>query len=138
MGITIDEAIAHAREVEKQNRYKAKTYDDDFLNRFLTSKEKCEQCAQENEQLADWLEELKILKNKNEHYLEVDELDGYGYSCTNKTCVERIRNKAIDDLVFQSKKVRASGLITNWGKPFGIEFDKLDEIAEQLKAGDVE
>ena len=44
-------------------------------------------------------------------------------------------NKAIDDLVLQCKKVHARGLITNWGKPFGIEFDKLDEIAQQLKEG---
>lgn len=48
---------------------------------------------------------------------------------------QEIRNKAIDDMVLQCKKVRARGLITNWGKPFGIEFDKLDEIAQQLKEG---
>ena len=49
--------------------------------------------------------------------------------------MQRARNKAIDDLVIQCKKVHARGLITNWGKPFGIEFDKLDEIAQQLKEG---
>ena len=42
------------------------------------------------------VEEFKALKEKNEHYSETNELDGYGYGCTNKTCVERIRNKAID------------------------------------------
>lgn len=45
------------------------------------------------------IEEFKDLKEKNnEHYSDTDELDGYGYTCTNKTCVERIRNKAIDEL----------------------------------------
>lgn len=44
------------------------------------------------------IEEFKALKEKNnEHYSDTDELDGYGYTCTNKTCVERIRNKAIDE-----------------------------------------
>lgn len=40
--MTIDEAIAHAREV--------------------ATNESCEKCAEEHEQLAKWLEELKIFQ----------------------------------------------------------------------------
>lgn len=76
-------------------------------------------------QLAEWLEELKEARKGFNENRKAGYKHGYsdGY------------NKAINDLVFQSQKVRARGLITNWGKPFGIEFDKLDEIAQQLKEG---
>ena len=42
--MTIDEAIAHAREVAS------------------VQKDKCEKCAADHEQLAEWLEELKELR----------------------------------------------------------------------------
>lgn len=47
--------------------------------------------------------DLDILKSNrsNEYYSETDELDGFGYGCTNKTCVERIRNEVIDELLEQ-------------------------------------
>lgn len=46
-----------------------------------------------------------------------------------------IRNKAIDEFVIKLKRVRGYGLITNFDRPFGVTFNKLDEIAEQLKGG---
>lgn len=52
--MTIDEAIKHAREVAKGNREKCTQYD------FGCDKfSKCLECAEEHEQLAKWLEELK-------------------------------------------------------------------------------
>lgn len=66
MGLTIDEAIKKAREVAETNMYKAKTYDDDFLKRFHTNTEKCKQCAEEHEQLAEWLEKLKDYEQAEE------------------------------------------------------------------------
>lgn len=42
--LSIDEAIVHAREVAS------------------VQKDKCEQCAKDHEQLAEWLEELKDLR----------------------------------------------------------------------------
>ena len=45
--------------------------------------------------------------------------------------------KAIDEFVIKLKRVRGYGLITNFDRPFGVTFNKLDEIAEQLK-GDTE
>lgn len=52
--MTIDEAIKHAREVAKGNREKCTQYD------FGCDKfSKCLECAEEHEQLAKRLEELK-------------------------------------------------------------------------------
>ncbi len=57
---TIDEAIAHAKEVASRNRILAES---DALVRNSYSvglkKERCLLCAEEHEQLAEWLEELK-------------------------------------------------------------------------------
>lgn len=53
---TIDEAIAHAREVAKEKRNE----------HFTFGIEKCKQCADEHEQLAEWLEELKEYKDAEE------------------------------------------------------------------------
>ena len=54
--MTIDEAIAHAREVSKRNREQWKNCPAD---RRDIEHQTCEQCAEEHEQLAEWLEELK-------------------------------------------------------------------------------
>ena len=51
------------------------------------------------------------------------------------TSIQEIRNKAIDEFVIKLKRVRGYGLITNFDRPFGVTFNKLDEIAEQLKGG---
>lgn len=55
--MTIDEAIVHAREVTEKKRRKAKLSPKDSVNVHIKSD--CLQCAQEHEQLAKWLEELK-------------------------------------------------------------------------------
>ena len=59
--MTIDEAIAHAREVAEIHR------NNDKLNKTLGVispyyKTDCIKCAEEHEQLAEWLEELKALR----------------------------------------------------------------------------
>ena len=59
--MTLDEAIAHAREVAEENREMAEL----ISNRPLEvcdihrKEDKCLECAKEHEQLASWLEELK-------------------------------------------------------------------------------
>lgn len=53
--MTIDEAITHAREMAKINRREA-TYNFPSLKEGY---DRCKKCAEEHEQLADWLEELK-------------------------------------------------------------------------------
>lgn len=51
--MTIDEAISHAREVAEEKR-KSKS-----VNLAPEIISECELCAQEHDQLAEWLEELK-------------------------------------------------------------------------------
>lgn len=56
--MTIDEAIAHAREVAKESRENIITGEN--LEQYESDcNVKCEQCAEEHEQLAEWMEELK-------------------------------------------------------------------------------
>ena len=58
---TLEEAINHAREVAEKNR---KCHEENTIilsNRWISSM--C--CAEEHEQLAEWLEELKRLREKS-------------------------------------------------------------------------
>ena len=54
--MTLDEAILHAREVAERNR---KQYKNCLSDRTDIRYQTCEECAEEHEQLAEWLEELK-------------------------------------------------------------------------------
>lgn len=49
------------------------------------------------------------------------------------TSVQEIRNKAIDDFVKEMKGNARDGLITNWYKPYGISYERIDELAAQMK-----
>ena len=69
--LSIDEAIAHAREVAKRNREQWKNCPAD---RRDIEHQTCEQCAEEHEQLAEWLEELKELRTYKER-IEMQYLD---------------------------------------------------------------
>ena len=63
--MTLDEAIAHAREVAERNRKQYKNCPSDRTDiRYQT----CEECAKQHEQLAQWLEDYKYIKQgKKEH-----------------------------------------------------------------------
>ena len=58
--MTIDKAIAHAREVAEKNR----NFDviPEKVMATSTFKYNCLKCAEEHEQLAEWLEELKAYR----------------------------------------------------------------------------
>lgn len=55
--MTLDEAIAHAREVAERNRRAINFESEDSVDDDI--KTNCLNCAEEHEQLAEWLEELK-------------------------------------------------------------------------------
>ncbi len=103
--MTIDEAIEHAKEKAKEQRY----YANFEHNRMMY--QSCIKCAEEHEQLADWLEELKAMRNLDKTNFS----DGY--------------KKGIDDFL-----QKADGVI-----PYtcsGTEFIKrLTKIADELKGG---
>ena len=57
--MSIDEAIVHAREVAGRNR---KQYKNCLSDRTDIRHQTCKECAEEHEQLAEWLEELKAYR----------------------------------------------------------------------------
>ena len=73
----------------------------------------CDKCVQESEQLAEWLEELKVYQ---QHKILCNRGYDAGY------------NKAIDDI---KEKLMQNGFIYTQHA-----LDVFNEIAEQLKAGD--
>ena len=118
--LSIDEAISHAREVAERNR---KQYKNCPADRRDIEHQTCEQCVEEHEQIAEWLEELKALRNglkikcdSLNEVLEKGKKVGY--------------NKALDDFV-----KFASNMPTVEEEDGTIRPMWLEEMAEQLKAG---
>ena len=114
--MTIDEAIIHAREVasEQKRRSGACVQNDSECDKFST----CLKCADEHEQLAEWLEELKAYR-----------ASVFSGDMTQKMLKEEYCN-AVDDFAESVKNLIADSSV--------IRFKDIDEIAEQLKAGDGE
>ena len=104
MKMTIDEAIAHAREV---------------ASRKFDDRVHCIKCAEEHEQLAEWLEELKAYR-----------ASVFSGDMTQKMLKEEYCN-AVDDFAESCKQDIMC-------QTFGLKPRNIDEIAEQLKAGDVD
>ena len=120
--MTIDEAIAHAREV---------------ASRKFDDRVHCIRCAEEHEQLAEWLEELKAYREKKCNksvYLvnkSIDMIDA-----VNKGYADGY-NKAIDDFVdncseyyFNVDDSPSSPYLRNINI---ISQPNIKRIAEQLK-----
>lgn len=100
----IDEAIAHEREVAENNRNEIKCYPNEEL-------EGCIECAEEHEQLAEWLEELKAFQENK--WTDIYIKRGY--------------NKASDDFAEMARKIKY--------QDNALTDIDLDYIVEQLKAG---
>ena len=123
--MSIDEAIAHAREVADTCEYEASKYDlsDSYESHVAYQEGKC---AEEHEQLAEWLEELKA-------YREIGTVEGYksAIECYTEEYTRRKSNeqynKALDDIVTIIKE--RVGMDWEW------DFCFIEQIAEQLKAG---
>lgn len=131
--MTIDEAIA---------KYKEITNTDTVCPGNCNIP--CEKCVEESRQLAEWLEELKELRNMTAGHLYAAAFYR-GYLSAEK----EVRDRAIDDFVENiSLKISESiiwGMLVNSHKDnsFNDTSDKIvdyvintaNEIAEQLKAG---
>ena len=117
--MTLDEAIVHAREVasEQKRRSGACVQNDSECDKFST----CLKCAEEHEQLAGWLEELKVLRLERL-------LPTTNEIIASKVGYETGYNKAIDDFVNACKENVLC-------KTFGFRENDIEKIAEQLKAG---
>ena len=127
--MSIDEAIARERQLAKEQRSHIGTfyskimgYDDEYIK-------KCEVCAEEHEQLAEWLEELKM-------YKEVGTVEGYksAIECYNEEYTMRKSNKqynkAVDDFVKFANTMPTVEEDDGTIRPMWLE-----EMAEKLKAG---
>ena len=107
--MTLDEAIAHARKVSSRK------FDD---------RVHCIRCSEFHKQLAEWLEELKAIKEEigtDEWIMEHDRL---------------IRNGAIDDFAYKIIILCDDGEFINRFNEFTATT--ILEIAEQLKENDSE
>ena len=128
--MTIDEAIENARDVAKRNREQWKNC---LANRRDIEHQTCEQCAEEYEQIAVWLEELKDYRDKNKMVVRIDVenidniyiriIDDFAKALT--TMYERYD---IDD-VFESSDTYS------YTSACYIFEHYIYEIAEQLKEG---
>ena len=71
--MTLEEGIIHAQDVARMNHEAAKHLTDEHP----TQAEKCEACAEEHQQLAEWLKELKayrkLIPSFSECWKEVEE-----------------------------------------------------------------
>jgi hypothetical protein len=66
--MTIDEAIRHCEEVAWESDKKAMCIEEAYQT---TEQQNCEQCAADHRQLAEWLKELKELREEKEIALSV-------------------------------------------------------------------
>lgn len=122
--MTLDEAIAEERDNAKTQREIA---EECFEEHIFDEKEKIEHLryANEFEQLAEWLEELKELRNITTGHLYAVAFNR-GYLKAEK----EVRNKAIDDFANQFNVI----VDEKCGTDTNNYFRKIvKEIAEQLK-----
>ena len=123
--MTLDEAIEYEKEsLQHCKRMLEEIYEDNLENKILKFEVK------QHDQLAEWLEELKMYKSlaprelvsekqKNDRVIEYSK----GFDCGFNTGY----NKALDDI---KEKLMQNGFIYTQHA-----LDVFNEIAEQLKAG---
>ena len=129
--LSIDEAIAHAREKAKEIR--ENIIDGDNLEPYESyCNAMVAKSAEEHEQLAEWLEELKDYQDKNKMVVKIDCANSEEFKDIAVKLAKEQYNKAIDDFVNLAKEhdfKHDKKDITNCVIGF-IEF-----FAEQLQAG---
>lgn len=64
----IDEAIRHAEEVAERNWEMVSCYHTDE-GVYMHEEAQCRECAEEHQQLAEWLKELKALRNEKPQWI---------------------------------------------------------------------
>ena len=126
--MTIDEAIAHAREVAEIQR------NNDKLNKTIGKSSPyyntdCIKCAEEHEQLAEWLEELKVYQ---QHEIICHKGYNSGYNKAIYDFAEKLNAKC-DGMI--KDKWNSNVAPVSWAEAYADFKDDIDEIAEQLKAG---
>ena len=134
--MTLDETILHAREVAERNR---KQYKNCPSDRTDIRHQTCEECAEEHEQLAQWLEDYKHIKQWKSDIM--DSFCKYDVSSFEELVINA-RNKAIDDFVkIISESNQGHWRVTRYehgeavSETMSYDIGTIRLIAEQLKAG---
>ena len=128
--MTLDEAILHAREVAERNR---KQYKNCPSDRTDIRHQTCQECAEEHEQLAQWLEDYKHIKQWRSDIM--DSFCRYDVSSFEEL-VTNARNKAIDDFVKEICKMIVQSENNGNYRFYAVEIKQaIADLAEQLKAG---
>ena len=125
--MSIDEAIAREKQQGKKQRSHIGTWDDEYSK-------KCEVYAEEHEQLAEWLEELKELRQcTNIENREYQYFNGF------KEGKQVGYNKAIDDFmdILLAERTQCYNFDdSEHNNPIKcVWWNDIEEIAEQLKEG---
>ena len=129
--MTLDEAIIHAREVasEQKIRSGACVQNDSECDKFST----CLKCAEEHDQLTEWLEELKFLKQWKSDIM--DSFCKYDVSSFEEL-IANTRNKAIDNFVKEVCKMIVQSENNGNYRFYAVEIKQaIANLAEELKAG---
>ena len=122
--MTLDEAIERERRKAEEQRidnenceYKAEYGCKGCADYYSKP---CIECAEEQEQLVEWLEELKCYKNDKDFSDYADRL--------HKIAFNSGYNKALEDFVNACKEDISC-------QTFGLHINGIERIAEQLKEG---
>ena len=123
--LSIDEAIAHARDVanEQKRRSGICIHNDSECDKFSD----CIKCSEEHKQLAEWLEELKFIRQ-----WKSDVMDEFcKYDCNSvEEAMHNGYNRAIYDFIKFANTMPTVETDDGEIRPMWLE-----EMAEQLKAG---
>ena len=129
--MTLDDAIEHAIEVAKEQKLRSGicTTNDNECDKFSS----CIKCAEEHERLAEWLEELKFIRQWKSDVM--DDFCRYDVSSFEEL-VTNVRNKAIDDFVKEICKMYVQSERNGNYRFYSAEIKQaIADLAEQLKAG---
>lgn len=120
--MTIDEAIEHFKIIEQDSRQEAINIESNLYlpksidrDRLVTD---CNNVADTNKQIVEWLEELKSIKENNHNFFD--------------KCMRENYNKAIDD--FETKILgNCASMLKDGERVIVIRADIFKFILEQLK-----
>ena len=126
--ITIDEVIAREIQQAKEQRSRIGTWDDEYSK-------KCEVWAEEHEQIANWLEELKVIKEMDlsipQHFTK-EQSDWIKKYCINRN--KEFYNKAIDDFLTEICKMIVQSENNGNYRFYAVEIKQsIADLAEQIK-----
>ena len=135
--MTIDEVIRIENKIAEENQKIVDTqivFDDVSLSQLYCDDtevieehlENYKKCAEYHKKIAEWLEELKMLRELKDEHRKIGNIEGFnqGY------------RKAIDDFAEKLKRKNKETIPTHSGY-CRMSFDEVvDEIAEQLKEGE--